>query len=96
MWLYIILHENLNTTNYLQYLPGKALIQEKVAQNREEMFDFYQKLIDEHRNTLDANNVRDLIDVYLIEIEKAKLEGKEGDLFEGRDHGKCYELIDVK
>lgn len=51
------------------------------------MFAFYQTLIDEHRNTLDINNSRDLIDVYLIEIEKAKLEGREGDLFDGRNHG---------
>lgn len=52
------------------------------------MFDFYQTLIDEHRETLDMDNSRDLIDVYLIEIEKAKNEGRAGELFEGRDHGK--------
>ncbi|XP_072943520.1 cytochrome P450 18a1 [Epargyreus clarus] len=68
------------------YLPGKAQAQEKVAKNREEMFAFYQTLIDEHRNTLDLDNARDLIDVYLIEIEKAKIEGRAGELFEGRDH----------
>lgn len=56
--------------------------------NRDEMFNFYQTLIDEHRESLDLENARDLIDVYLIEIEKAKLEGKAGELFEGRDHGK--------
>ncbi|CAH0604588.1 unnamed protein product [Chrysodeixis includens] len=68
------------------YLPGKAQAQERVAKNREEMFAFYQTLIDEHRETLDADNARDLIDVYLIEIEKAKNEGRAGELFEGRDH----------
>ncbi|XP_047988668.1 cytochrome P450 18a1 [Leguminivora glycinivorella] len=68
------------------YLPGKAQAQVKVMQNRDEMFAFYQTLIDEHRATLDINNARDLIDVYLIEIEKAKLEGRAGELFEGRDH----------
>lgn len=77
----------------LQYLPGKALVQEKVAKNREEMFAFYQTLIDEHRETLDINNARDLIDVYLIEIEKAKMEGRDGDLFDGRDHGKYFLYI---
>lgn len=56
--------------------------------NREEMFAFYQTLIDEHRETLNLNNARDLIDVYLIEIEKAKIEGRDHELFEGRDHGK--------
>lgn len=67
------------------------------------MFNFYQTLIDEHRETLDLENARDLIDVYLIEIEKAKLEGKAGELFEGRDHGKLLiklldrsiELVDI-
>nr|QLI62178.1 cytochrome P450 29 [Streltzoviella insularis] len=68
------------------YLPGKAQAQVKVMKNREEMFAFYQTLIDEHRETLDINNARDLIDVYLIEIEKAKTEGRAGELFEGRDH----------
>nr|WNT94917.1 26-hydroxylase CYP18A1 [Lymantria dispar] len=68
------------------YLPGKAQAQKKVAKNREEMFAFYQTLIDEHRETLDMDNVRDLIDVYLVEIEKAKTEGRAGELFEGRDH----------
>lgn len=52
------------------------------------MFEFYQTLIDEHRETLDVDNVRDLIDVYLVEIEKAKAEGISEELFEGRDHGK--------
>lgn len=56
------------------------------------MFDFYQTLIDEHRETLDMDNSRDLIDVYLIEIEKAKTEGRAGELFEGRDHGKQIDI----
>lgn len=80
--------EKYNVHFCTQYLPGKAQVQEKVARNRDEMFAFYQTLIDEHRNTLDMDNARDLIDVYLIEIEKAKMEGREGELFEGRDHGK--------
>lgn len=54
------------------------------------MFEFYQTLIEEHSATLDIDKARDLIDVYLIEIEKAKKEGKEGELFEGRDHGESH------
>ncbi|KAJ8714018.1 hypothetical protein PYW08_007638 [Mythimna loreyi] len=34
------------------YLPGKARAQEKVAKNREEMFAFYQTMIDDNRETL--------------------------------------------
>lgn len=59
------------------------------------MFAFYQTLIDEHRETLDMDNARDLIDVYLIEIEKATREGREGELFEGRGHGKLF-LFELK
>lgn len=77
----------------LQYLPGKTQAQERIIQNRLQMFDFYQTLIDEHRETLDVDNSRDLIDVYLIEIEKAKTEGRAGELFEGRDHGKYNAVL---
>ncbi|XP_041976933.1 cytochrome P450 18a1 [Aricia agestis] len=68
------------------YLPGKAEIQARLATNRKEMFEFHQIVIDDHRKSLDMDNPRDLVDVYLIEIEKAKLEGREKELFEGRDH----------
>lgn len=59
------------------------------------MFAFYQTLIDEHRNTLDINHTRDLIDVYLIEIEKAKIEGTEHELFEGKDNGKDRHCLNI-
>ncbi|CAB3242029.1 unnamed protein product [Arctia plantaginis] len=79
------------------YLPGKAEAQEKVAKNREEMFAFYQTLIDEHRETLDVDKVRDLIDVYLVEIEKAEAEGRAEELFEGRDHDlKFFTALQLK
>ncbi|GBP95127.1 Cytochrome P450 18a1 [Eumeta japonica] len=60
----------------MSYLPGKAQAQVKVMKNRAEMFEFYQTLIDEHRATLDVVKARDPIDVYPIEIERAKVEGR--------------------
>lgn len=72
----------------VQYLPGKLSAKNKITKNREDMFQFYQEVIDEHKATFDPNNIRDLIDTYLAEIQKAKEEGRDEQLFEGKDHGK--------
>ncbi|XP_077292942.1 cytochrome P450 18a1 [Arctopsyche grandis] len=79
----------LNTVDYIptwQYLPGKLSAKNKITKNREDMFQFYQEVIDEHKATFDPNNIRDLIDTYLAEIQKAKEEGRDEQLFEGKDH----------
>lgn len=52
------------------------------------MAGFLQETIDEHRKTFDASNLRDLLDTYLYEIQKANEEGNGDNLFEGKDHGK--------
>jgi 26-hydroxylase len=52
------------------------------------MAQFFQETIDSHRATFDPSNVRDLIDTYLAEIQRAKEEGRGEALFEGMDHGK--------
>lgn len=57
---------------------------DKINVNRQEMFEFYKEIIDDHRKTFDRNNIRDLVDTYLLEIEDAKLNDTE--LFEGMDH----------
>lgn len=81
----------IHTVDYIptvQYLPGKQTARNKIAQNREDMFEFYREVIDEHKRTFDPDNIRDLIDTYLAEIEKAQIEGRE--LFDGRNHGKFF------
>nr|ASX93981.1 cytochrome P450 CYP18A1 [Zygaena filipendulae] len=55
---------------WVNKFPGKARAQEKIRQNREEMFKFYDKLIEEHKQTLNIDNPRDIIDNYLTEILK--------------------------
>lgn len=52
------------------------------------MAQFLQETIDEHRKSFDPSNLRDLLDTYLNEIQKATEEGTEHNLFEGKDHGK--------
>ena len=56
-------------------------------QNRLEMSAFFQETVDNHRATFDPSNIRDLIDTYLAEIQRAKEEGRGEALFEGKDHG---------
>jgi hypothetical protein len=58
-------------------------------QNRLEMGEFFQETIDNHRATFDPSNIRDLVDMYLAEIQRAKEEGTGEALFEGKDHGKA-------
>lgn len=57
-------------------------------QNREEMAQFFQEVIDEHKRTFEPSHLRDLLDTYLYEIQKATEEGVGHHLFEGKDHGK--------
>ncbi|XP_025833778.1 cytochrome P450 18a1-like [Agrilus planipennis] len=77
----------------LRYLPGLQKTRKKIAQNRAEMGEFLQETIDEHRRTFDASNLRDLLDTYLYEIQKANEEGVGHCLFEGRDHDRQMQQI---
>lgn len=82
----------IHTIDYIpqiQYLPGNINAKNKIAKNREEMFDFYREIIEEHKRTFQTGSIRDIVDAYLAEIEKARLEGRDAELFEGKDHGKC-------
>jgi len=53
------------------------------------MGEFFQETIDNHRATFDPSNIRDLVDMYLAEIQRAKEEGTGEALFEGKDHGEA-------
>lgn len=85
----------IHTVDYIpsfQYLPGKRTAKNKITKNREDMFEFYKEVIDDHKRTFDANCIRDLIDTYLAEIVKATEEGRDKLLFEGKNHGKYSNL----
>lgn len=77
----------------LKYLPGWKKTKEKIAKNREEMGIFLQETIDEHRRTFDASHLRDLLDTYLYEIQKANEDGTGHHLFDGRDHDRQMQQI---
>uniref|UniRef100_A0A0K8UW89 Cytochrome P450 18a1 n=2 Tax=Bactrocera latifrons TaxID=174628 RepID=A0A0K8UW89_BACLA len=79
----------IHTVDYIptvQYFPSILTAKTKIAKNREEMQRFYRDVIDEHKNTYDPTNIRDLVDFYLAEIEKAKDEGRDDELFDGKNH----------
>ncbi|KAK7873113.1 hypothetical protein R5R35_006343 [Gryllus longicercus] len=86
----------LNWVNFvpaLRFLPRLAHTQQKLAKNRSEMADFFQETVDKHRETFDPSNLRDIIDTYLLEIERAREEGRGHVLFEGKDHDRQMQQI---
>ncbi|KAF2895168.1 hypothetical protein ILUMI_11007 [Ignelater luminosus] len=77
----------------LRYLPGLQKTRQKINKNRQEMGQFLQETIDEHRKTFDPSHLRDLLDTYLLEIQKANEEGTGHHLFNGRDHDRQMQQI---
>lgn len=85
----MILFGKIYTVDYIpitQYLPAVQSAKSQIAENRREMFEFYKEVIEDHRQTYDSSNIRDLVDTYLMEIETAKQNNTEHELFEGKDH----------
>ncbi|CRL05883.1 CLUMA_CG019030, isoform A [Clunio marinus] len=85
----MILFGQIYTIDYFpvtQYLPGMKSARNQIAENRREMFSFYKEVIEDHKKNFDSNNIRDLVDAYLMEIETAKLNNSEHELFEGNKH----------
>ncbi|XP_011499351.1 PREDICTED: cytochrome P450 18a1 isoform X1 [Ceratosolen solmsi marchali] len=86
----------LSFVNYIpmfRYLPWLQSVKTKLTANREEMADFFQETVDQHKATFDKSNIRDLVDAYLLEIEKAKAEGREDKLFQGKNHDRQLQQI---
>ncbi|KAI4500833.1 hypothetical protein M0802_004044 [Mischocyttarus mexicanus] len=78
---------SVNYIPILRYLPHPRKVRAKIRQNLYEMGQFLQENIEEHKRTFDPTSVpRDLLDCYLLEIHNARMEGREDQLFQGRDH----------
>ena len=76
----------------LKHLPGTNDTLKALEDNREEMMEFVQFIIKEHKTTLDTENPRDLVDSYLIEIENAKESGN-FDVFDSIDPERQLEQV---
>ncbi|XP_014480546.1 PREDICTED: cytochrome P450 18a1 [Dinoponera quadriceps] len=60
----------------LRHLPFVHRARDKIAQNRVEMAAFLEKIIEEHKVTFNEDNIRDLVDSYLLDIKRAKEENR--------------------
>ncbi|KAI5718576.1 hypothetical protein M8J77_023310 [Diaphorina citri] len=90
------LFETMAVVNFLpfvKYLPGLRETRKTLSKNRVEMGAYFQEKINEHRTTFDASNIRDMLDSYLFEIEKAKMENRSDQLFNGKNHDRQMQQI---
>ena len=62
-------------------------------QNLQETNSFYKEIVDFHKSSFDANNIRDVIDSYILEIQNAKEEGRNEQLFAGKDGDRQMQQI---
>ncbi|XP_039607781.1 cytochrome P450 2B4-like [Polypterus senegalus] len=53
----------------LRHFPGPH---QKILRNADEILEFVQQSVNEHRKTLDPDNLRDFVDAYIVEIEKQR------------------------
>ncbi|XP_066602887.1 cytochrome P450 18a1 [Prorops nasuta] len=84
---------SVNFIPIMRYLPCLMKVRSKISANRAEMGEFFQETVDQHRTTFNENEIRDLVDAYLLEIKKAKSEGNEAVLFHGKDHDQQMQQI---
>lgn len=82
-----------NYIPYTRYLPNMKDVQDKISRNRVEMAQFFQETIDEQRRTYIEGNMRHLVDSYLLKIRRAKEEGRETELFQGKNHDRQMQQI---
>ncbi|KAF7696333.1 cytochrome P450 2B4-like [Silurus meridionalis] len=59
-----------NLLPFIKHLPGPH---QQVRRNGTALIVFIREVMEEHRETLDTENLRDFIDAYLVEIKKQEL-----------------------
>ncbi|KAK3594479.1 hypothetical protein CHS0354_030000 [Potamilus streckersoni] len=59
-----------NCFPFLQYLPGDLLGTKTILEHRKVFQKFYEDLYQSHQSTLDENNPRDFMDLYLTEMKR--------------------------
>ncbi|XP_036447051.1 cytochrome P450 2J2-like isoform X2 [Colossoma macropomum] len=65
-----------NLVPFIKHFPGPH---QKISQNAKSLLGFIHEAVEEHRETLDPENLRDFIDAYLVEMTKQ--ESKEDSTF---------------
>jgi 26-hydroxylase len=73
---------------------GAKILNFKIfLKNLKEISGFYQSIVDEHKKSFDPNNIRDIIDGYILEIQNAKEEGRSEKLFNGKNGDRQMQQI---
>lgn len=60
----------------LRFMPLVNYAYEKMKRNREETSHYFNEIVEEHRNTLCTENVRDFVDAYLMQYDRVKQSGQ--------------------
>lgn len=60
----------INCFPFLMFLPGDPLGLKKIEKIREKPQRFLNKILDEHIRTFDGDNIRDVLDLYLREVQE--------------------------
>lgn len=61
-----------NFVPLFRYIPGVNYAYHKIKRNRCETSEFFRKIADQHRSSLDPDNIRDIVDAYLVRQAKDK------------------------
>lgn len=77
----------------MKHLPKIKNTVQEIQACRDEMLTFVQYIIEEHKEALDSSKPRDLVDSYLLEMEKAKEVGNVDQVFTGRDPEKQLQQV---
>lgn len=66
-----------NFVPLFRFIPGVNYAYKKIKSNRAETSEFFKNIADDHKSSLDKDNVRDVVDAYLIQQEKSSQESSE-------------------
>jgi 26-hydroxylase len=77
----------------MKHLPGIQNTVNEIKKCRDEMLEFVNFIVEEHKTKLDSKNPRDLVDSYLLAMEKAKEDGNLDQVFNSMNPEKQLQQI---
>ena len=77
----------------LKHLPGTTSALNDLKKNRDEMLEFVRYIVKDHRDTLNPDYPRDLVDSYLIEMDRAREAGTLEEVFDQDPERQLEQII---
>lgn len=65
-----------NVYKSLKYLPYWNRPYRKIKKNHAETSSYFERIVKEHEKTFDENNIRDIVDAFLVQMIKCKAENR--------------------